>query len=252
MRIVLIGAGRLATHLGKALIANGHQVTAVYSRTMASALSLTDVIGGMATDSIAALPVEADAFILSVKDSALESLIPPLCEGREGQLLLHTAGSVPMSIFKNYARRYGVLYPLQTFSKEREVDFGEIPIFIEGSDPTIQALAVTLSTHVRQLSSEDRRLLHLAAVFASNFVNHCYALSADVLERCGLPFSVMLPLIDETARKVHQLHPLQAQTGPAVRYDENIISQQAALLSDLPLTQQLYQLLSQSIHKHNL
>ena len=112
----------------------------------------------------------------------------------------------------------------------------------------LRSLAESISDHVYELSTEQRKYLHLAAVFACNFANHCYALSADVLAQVGLPFDVMLPLIDETARKVHELHPLDAQTGPAVRYDENVMQAQQQLLGD-PLMRDIYQKMSQSIHQ---
>ena len=230
MEIVLIGRGRLATNLMPALQQAGHDVTSINSRTLE------------------ALPMEADVFIISVKDSALAEVIDRATKGREDQLFVHTAGSMPMAVFEAYARRYGVLYPMQSFSKERPVDFSEIPVFIEGTDPMIRLLAESVSRRVYECSTADRKYLHLAAVFACNFANHCYALAADVLEQHGLPFDVMLPLIDETARKVHDLHPLDAQTGPAVRYDENVIRMQAALVSD-PTVRDLYERLSQSIHQ---
>ena len=154
-----------------------------------------------------------------------------------------------MSLFEGYTSRYGVFYPMQTFSKERLVDFAEIPLFIEGDDPAIRQLAESISRRVYELSTEARKYLHLSAVFACNFVNHCYALSAALLEQHGLPFDAMLPLIDETARKVHELHPHDAQTGPAVRYDENVIRMQTALLADNPELQQIYELLSLDIHR---
>lgn len=248
MQVVLIGAGRLATQLGAALRGAGHNIMAVYSRTLAAAQTLAHVVGGSPTDQISALPLRADIFIIAVKDSALQMLIPQLVQGREDQLFVHTAGSMPMAVFEAYARRYGVLYPMQSFSKERPVDFSEIPVFIEGTDPMIRLLAESVSRRVYECSTADRKYLHLAAVFACNFANHCYALAADVLEQHGLPFDVMLPLIDETARKVHDLHPLDAQTGPAVRYDENVIRMQAALVSD-PTVRDLYERLSQSIHQ---
>ena len=100
-----------------------------------------------------------------------------------------------------------------------------------------------------ELSSEGRRYLHLAAVFACNFANHCYALSAEILAKQGLPFDAMLPLIDETARKVHELSPAKAQTGPAVRYDENVLKAQSQLLSDRPDLQELYDRMSKSIYQ---
>jgi len=247
MRIVLIGAGRLATNLGKALRRAGHDILAVYSHTQSNAEALTSVLGGTPTDSMSALPACADAFIVSIKDAALPACIPQMTEGRAGQLFLHTAGSMPMDIFAGYATRYGVFYPMQTFSKDRTVDFTGVPLFIEGTDPLIRPLAESISQRVYELSSDDRKYLHLAAVFASNFTNHCYALSAQVLEAHGLPFDVMLPLIDETARKVHELHPLDAQTGPAVRYDANVIGMQASLLDGM--SRDIYNLLSRSIHQ---
>ena len=124
---------------------------------------------------------------------------------------------------------------MQTFSKSKEVDFNEIPCFVEASDEyamsVIRQLA-TVSRRVSPMNSADRRYLHLAAVFACNFANHCYALAAEVLGQRGIPFDVMLPIIDETACKVHQLTPREAQTGPAVRYDRNVIDAQAAMIDD--------------------
>ncbi len=235
MTIVLIGRGRLATNLLPALQQAGHQVVSVNSRTLE------------------ALPPVADLFIISVKDAALTTVIAQATKGREGQLFVHTAGSMPMSLFQGHCRHYGVFYPMQTFSKQRLVDFRSLSLFVEGSDAAslsaLTALAESLSRHVYQLSSADRKYLHLAAVFACNFANHCYHLAADVLQRRGLPFDVMLPLIDETARKVHTVSPCEAQTGPAVRYDENVIRMQSEMLSYDPLTRRLYDLLSRSIHQ---
>ena len=160
-----------------------------------------------------------------------------------------------MSIWEGHAERYGVFYPMQTFSKQREVDFREIPFFIEAKKSEdvelLKAIAATLSENVYEATSEQRKSLHLAAVLICNFTNHMYALAADLLEKYNLPFDVMLPLIDETARKVHELTPLDAQTGPAVRYDENVISNHLAMLADSPALQQIYKLMSKSILEHH-
>lgn len=251
MDIVFVGAGRLATQFAKALYAKGHTIAAVFSRTMESASSLSSVVGGFPTNSIAALPLDADAFILAVKDSVLPTLITQLKEGRAERPMFHTAGSVPMSVFEG-VHHHGVIYPMQTFSKERDVDFTHLPFFIEANDDeSLQVateLATSVSDNVRQLSSEERRYLHLAAVFACNFSNHCYTLAADILEQHGVPFDVLLPLIDETTQKAHTLHPRDAQTGPAVRYDENVIAAQLQLLDDEPLMQKVYDVMSRSIH----
>ncbi len=237
MRIVVIGTGRLAWNLAPALSEAGHEVVTVNSRTLEG------------------LPFEADIFIIAVKDDALAEVIARTAKGREEQLFVHTAGSMPMTLFEGHVRHCGVFYPMQSFSKERRVDFHSIPIFLEAGDDTslatMKTLADTISDSVYELDTTGRRYLHLAAVFACNFANHCYALAADVLAKCGLPFNVMLPLIDETARKVHQLHPRDAQTGPAVRRDHNVIGMQSQLLADYPQLRCIYDLLSQSIQQND-
>lgn len=244
MNIVLIGAGNLATNLGKALKYAGHSIEQVYSHTMASAEQLASILGCSATNDLQQL-FEVEVYIISIKDAVLQSVVSTACKQHPNAVFLHTAGSMPMEIFKGEAQHYGVLYPMQTFSMDREVDFREIPLFIEGADPRIRAVAESLSAHVYELSTADRKYLHLAAVFACNFANHCYTLAADVLARKGLPFDVMLPLVDETARKVHELHPTEAQTGPAARGDINVMAAQSALLDGR--LQAIYNLMSESI-----
>ena len=233
MNVAMIGRGRVATHMSKALLKAGNGVVSVNSRTLKE------------------LPQDADVYIIAVKDSALQDVIRQLTNllktKNDAPLIVHTAGSMPLSVFEGYAENGGVFYPMQTFSMEREVDFREIPLFIEGKDKRIRELAESISEHVYELSSDDRKYLHLAAVFACNFTNHCYTLAAEVLEKKGLPFDVMLPLVDETARKVHELHPHEAQTGPAVRGDENVMNAQAALLDGR--NKEIYELLSKSIQE---
>ena len=235
MKVVIIGRGRLATNLEQALLKAGHQVTSVNSRTLEG------------------LPPVADVFVVAVADAALTDVLRAATKGRHDQLFVHTAGSMPMDVFRGLTSRYGVFYPMQTFSKERLVDFNDISLFLEAnSDASMERmkmLAATLSPHVFELDSEGRRHLHLAAVFASNFVNHCYALSAEVLKARELPFSVMLPLVDETARKVHELAPAEAQTGPAVRGDYNVMAMQAAMLADSPGVRHIYEVLSTDIQR---
>ncbi len=275
MKIVLIGAGNLATHLGKALHAAGHDMVQVFSRTMQSAETLASLLDAEPLTDIAQVRDDADVYIFSVKDSALVQLVAQLCrheadglgedgavnalrkakKGEHERVFLHTAGSMPMSVFKGMAQHYGVLYPMQTFSKQREVDFSIIPCFVEANDEfaqkQIEGLAREISGRVYQLSSEDRKYLHLSAVFACNFANHCYAISQELLEEHGIPFDVMLPLINETAAKVHEMKPKDAQTGPAVRYDENVIGKQSKLLENHPHFKKVYDSMSKSIHGLN-
>ena len=275
MKIVLIGAGNLATHLGKALRAAGHDMLQVFSRTMQSAETLASLLDAEPLTDIAQVRDDADVYIFSVKDSALLQLVAQLCrheadglvedgavnalrkakKGEHERVFLHTAGSMPLSVFKGMAQHYGVLYPMQTFSKQREVDFSIIPCFVEANDEfaqkQIEGLAREISGRVYQLSSEDRKYLHLSAVFACNFANHCYAISQELLEEHGIPFDVMLPLINETAAKVHEMKPKDAQTGPAVRYDENVIGKQSKLLENHPHFKKVYDSMSKSIHGLN-
>ena len=275
MKIVLIGAGNLATHLGKALHAAGHDMVQVFSRTMQSAETLASLLDAEPLTDIAQVRDDADVYIFSVKDSALVQLVAQLCrheadglgedgavnalrkakKGEHERVFLHTAGSMPMSVFKGMAQHYGVLYPMQTFSKQREVDFSIIPCFVEANDEfaqkQIEGLAREISGRVYQLSSEDRKYLHLSAVFACNFANHCYVISQELLEEHGIPFDVMLPLINETAAKVHEMKPKDAQTGPAVRYDENVIGKQSKLLENHPHFKKVYDSMSKSIHGLN-
>ncbi|KAA6314006.1 Glutamyl-tRNA reductase, partial [termite gut metagenome] len=209
--IVFVGAGNLATNLAKALYRNGFRILQVYSRTELSARTLAEAIQADYTTRLHELSVNASLYIVSLTDSAFVELLPEIIAGKEHALWVHTAGSIPISVWEGYAKRYGVLYPLQTFSKQREVDFRNIPLFIEAANERdtkyLQSLAAILSGKVYEANSEQRKNLHLAAVFACNFVNHLYALSAGLLEKYHLPFDVLLPLIDETARKVHELSP---------------------------------------------
>ena len=149
------------------------------------------------------------------------------------------------------SERRGVFYPMQTFSRFRLVDFSDIPIFIEASGADdlklLRQLAERLSGSVYELSSADRQYLHVAAVFASNFSNHCYRLSEKVLEKHGIPFSVMLPLIDEVTAKVHGASPRDAQTGPARRNDANVIAKHLEMLADDEDIRRIYELMTNSI-----
>lgn len=253
MKITFVGAGNLATNLAKAMRGAGNEILQVYSRTMSSASALAGMVGAEAVDDIRRVNEGADIYIVSVKDSVLSDVVSVLCGHVSCGLFVHTAGSIPADVFKNKAQRYGVLYPMQSFSKQKEVDFSNIPFFIEANNEAdtqfLHDLSATLSERVYRLDSVARKHLHLAAVFACNFANHCYELSAEVLRRYSIPFDVMLPLIDETARKVHTVSPAEAQTGPAVRFDENVIGMQRMLLEDAPRLREIYDLMSRSIHE---
>ena len=192
MRKTLIGAGNLATHLGMALAVAGNTIEQVYSRTMQSATRLAALLGCEAQTEIGNINTDSDVYVLSVSDSALPQIVPQLCAGRDGGIFVHTAGSIPADIFRGHARHYGVVYPMQTFSKDARLDFRKIPCFIEASDDgtlgVLQTMCREISDSVVPLGSDDRKYLHLAAVFASNFVNHCYNVASHIMRSLGIQF----------------------------------------------------------------
>lgn len=254
--IVFIGAGHLATNLAQALYQKGFSITQIYSRTEVSAKTLALTVRSRWTTELDQIDPQATLYIVSLRDSVLAGLLPRMTHGKRHALWVHTAGSIPMRIWEGSARRYGVLYPLQTFSKQRKVDFCDVPFFIEACCPEdamlLTSVASSLSSKVYQADSEQRKSLHLAAVFACNFTNHMYVLAFDLLKKYGLPFDVLLSLIDETARKVHDLSPSDAQTGPAVRFDRQVIAGHLQMLSGDQDVQAIYRMLSDSIHQHAL
>lgn len=255
MRVVMVGSGNVATNLSFALQKVGHEVIQVYSHNLSHAKDLAQGLGIDAyTDDLNTLS-EAELVILCVKDDALETVATRVAERYQTEetppIVVHTAGSMGIDLIP--MTRRGVIYPMQTFSKSYRVDFLHIPLFVEASDPTtasiLKNLAHSLSEQVYELSSADRQYLHLAAVFCCNFANHCMDMGATVLEKHGIPFRVMLPLIDETTRKLHTLLPREAQTGPAVRRDDNVMSRQIDILrrEGEEHLATIYQLLSRNI-----
>ena len=256
MNIVLIGAGNVATHLGQTLVKAGHQILQVYSRTETSAAELAKKVNASHTTQLHEVNSTADLYLVMLKDSVLGEILPELVTCNPDALFVHTAGSVPMNIWQGLTSRYGVLYPMQTFSKARAVDFRQVHFFIEANNTAdlelLKALANGISSYVFEASSEQRKYLHLSAVFACNFTNHMYAICNELLTAHGLPFSSMFPLIDETARKVHLLNPKEAQTGPAQRNDMNVMEKQETLLKNDasvndPAIAEIYRLISQHI-----
>jgi len=247
--VTLVGAGNLATRLGVALKKAGIEILQVYSRTEESARALAEKLDAAHTTNIDDITLDADLTIFALKDDILESLLSRIdCRGK---LIAHTAGSLPMSVLAGHSEKHGVFYPLQTFSKQRDVNFKEIPICIEGVNTAIvdelSELASKLSNKVERINSAQRQSLHLAAVFVCNFVNHFYYLGHQVVQKYGVDFELLKPLIRETADKVMEIDPYDAQTGPAKRFDETIINKHLKFLSDQPELKEIYSFVSRSI-----
>ena len=254
MKVIMVGAGNLSVNLSVAMCnLPEFEIIQVYSRTIASAAMLAKKIGCKATNDLSKVDDGADLYIFALKDDALPGVAKQLCGRIKNGVFVHTAGSVPMSVFGGEASCYGVVYPMQTFSKEKEVKLETVPFFIEASDDcTFKMLYNTfrlLSRNVFRLSSESRLYLHVAAVFACNFSNYCYFIASDLLKSNGIDFDVMLPLIEETALKVHNMLPEDAQTGPAARNDRRVIDEHLKLLARSPSYAQIYEIMSNGISK---
>lgn len=194
----------------------------------------------------------ADVYIYAVRDEALAEVVAQV-HVPERALHLHTSGTMPMAVFGEDKPHAGIFYPFQTFSKAHLIeDFSTVPIFFEarGIDDVsaVYSLALTITSHVYEANQHDRERLHVAGVFANNFSNLMYTLAADILRDTHIPFSALLPLIDETAAKVHTLSPHDAQTGPARRGDENVMQHHLSLLTTAD-QRELYRLLSALIQK---
>lgn len=249
--ITLIGAGNLATRVGLALHEAGIVITQVYSRTEESASCLAEKLQTGFTTIPSEINTQSDLLLVAIKDDAIMELLGQM--NVEKSFIAHTAGSVPMSFLTRYSSNCGVFYPLQTFSINREVDFSEIPICIEANTfkgvKLLEELALRISKKVRKIDSDKRESLHLAAVFSCNFVNHFYHLGNKILANEGLDFELLKPLIEETAAKVMELNPEEAQTGPAVRFDESIINKHLRMLEGQEELKKIYSFVSESIHQ---
>ncbi|MCX6305660.1 MAG: DUF2520 domain-containing protein [Bacteroidetes bacterium] len=250
--IVIIGAGRLATHLGVAFYKHGLNVVQVYNRTPERGIRLAEKIGAAFTDKIREIESTADLYILAVSDSTIEELAHKL--QLDNKLVVHTSGTVEIDILAPISKNTGVFYPVQTFTNNRRVDFRGIPLCIEAnsaaSEELLTELAKKLSQHVYSLASDKRRLLHLGAVFASNFTNFMYAVSEELLLSGEIPFNLLEPLIIQTVRNINHGNLIQSQTGPAVRGDMKVLETHRALLSGHPDYLEIYNLITQNIIKH--
>ncbi len=247
--VVILGSGNVATHLFKAFNkVDSININQWYSRRIDAITSYKNDVE--IVDDLTLIK-DADVYILAVSDDAISELSSQL--PFENKLVLHTSGSVSVyDIDKKHKR--GVFYPLQTFSKEAEIDFEHVPICIETIDkksyPIIKELALAIGSPTKKVNSDQRKVLHLAAVFVNNFTNQLYRIGHEITESQGAEFDLLKPLILETAKKVQELSPFKAQTGPAKRNDQKTIRKHLKLLGNQH-HEAIYQLLTTSIqHTH--
>ena len=248
IKVVLIGSGNVAQHLIKAFAKSAIiDVIQVFSRQKEAVTSLLD--SNKITDNFNDL-AEADLYIIAVSDDAIATVSSQL--PFENRLVVHTSGSVPLDALDNKNRK-GSFYPLQTFSKKAEVDFSQIPVFLESENEAdfelLQKVANIISHKVYKINSEQRKALHVSAVFVNNFVNHLYQIGNEICIKNNVPFEVLKPLILETANKVMKLSPKEAQTGPAIRNDKQTIASHLDFLLD-ENQKNIYKTLTQSIQNN--
>lgn len=253
MKIVLLGAGNVATHIGIALKETNAQLLQVYSRSFESAKTLGEKLAVDYCCNVDELNKTADVYLYAVKDDTLSELI------KQTKILngvhVHTAGSVKMDVFNGYVKNYGVLYPLQTFSKDKSVRFSEVPLFIESNNSFANEMIVRVAHMLSALvyeniDSEKRKILHLSAVFACNFTNYMYVVADELLQTIKLDYNVLLPLIKETTNKLNYLSPREAQTGPAARKDEKTIKKHIEWLQNNHDAKNMYELISKNIERN--
>lgn len=250
-RVVIIGSGNVATSLAHGLAAHC-RIEQIYSRTLAHAQCLANAVRCTnVTDDLQALVMDADAYVVAVRDDAIVGIIAAIPDN--GALWLHTSGSKPISLFEGHRARYGVMWPMQSFSREIVQPLDNVHFFVEGSDDValqeLTALGSLLSRHIMAANSDQRRWLHIASVFSCNFANHLWTLADELLASQGLPFEALKPLIRTTVEKLDCLNPARSQTGPAVRHDRQVIDSHLAMLDGDK--REIYEMISQSIMNRN-
>lgn len=247
MEVVLIGSGNVATILGKLIASKGHHIVQVISHKLVNAESLAPQLHAVAAD-FNTIKKDADIYIMAVKDHAISVVSEKL--RLPDRLVLHTSGTLTKEILQKISNRFGVIWPLQTIRKETEY-IPAMPFIIDGNTAEvteeIAAFAKSLHQQVSVADDEQRKKLHIAAVFTSNFVNHFYALAEDFCHKEQLDFSLLIPIIGETAHRIETHSPSVVQTGPAVRGDIVTIEKHLRALEVHPYLRKLYLRLSNSI-----
>ena len=246
MKTVIIGSGKVAYHLAKAFHQNHIEVSQIFGRNENDLKAISDELNiPFSTTNIA----DADLYIICVNDDSIAEVSKMIT--KENCLVAHSSGSLPKEILQGNYRKAS-FYPLQTFSKSKELDYSEIPFFIEAENESdieiLKILASKISKNVMESDYEKRKYIHLTAVFACNFVNHLFARAKEISDSQDIPFNYFLPLIDETVSKIHEIDPKLAQTGPAVRNDARILKIHESLISDEEHLK-IYQTMNESIKK---
>jgi predicted short-subunit dehydrogenase-like oxidoreductase (DUF2520 family) len=253
-KITIVGAGRVATHLAKRLKTKGLQVSQVVNRSAEHAAGLAKILGTQWTDQWHEINPETDWLILAVRDDAVQEVASNIAPYLKNALVTHTSGATPGHILSASFDRFGVFYPLQSFSAERQPGWSKIPFCVDANSAEdvlfLKKMAKVIGNLVYQVNDSQRAVLHVAAVFANNFANHCFSVAEKILDEADLPFEMLQPLMEETIAKAIQDSPARMQTGPAVRGDRETLESHIRLLANHPAWQQMYQLISEDIRNN--
>ena len=251
MRISFIGSGNVATHLALAFYERGHAVEQVWSRNIDHANLLASRVEARPVSNLDKLLGNADAFVLAIPDDALFTLAGELRLGNV--LVLHTSGATSIQVLKHCSTRYGVLWAPQSFVRDTAMDYSELPFCIEGSDARteeeIAALAGTVSPHIFHTTHEQRQYVHLAAVFVNNFTNGLYAVAQQVCHEQNVPFEILYPIIQTTARRAQWGDVRYQLTGPAVRNDRKTIDSHRRLLAQDKQLLEVYDMMTDLVQR---
>lgn len=251
MNIVILGSGNIATHFAHNFHRQGHHISQVYSKQKANAQALAFAVEAEAIDDLIAVRKDADLYVLAISDAAIIPVIEQLSSTLAG-LIVHCSGATDIDVLQKFGQ-YGVIYPPQTISKNQKTDFSFIPFCIEGNSMAtcnrLMELMLAIAPKSIPCSSQQRLAIHIASVFANNFSNVLYQISQDILEKQGLTFDLIKPIILETAQKVQTNLPKDVQTGPAIRNDRITIEKHLDFISNQEDWKQIYQLLTQEIVK---
>jgi predicted short-subunit dehydrogenase-like oxidoreductase (DUF2520 family) len=252
--VVIIGAGNVAWHLGKALQKKKINILQVAGRTIESTRELAGALKTNSTLDFKSINPDADLYIIAVSDDSIDETIKNL--NLSEQLVVHTAGSIPLSVFEKQYINYGVFYPLQTLTKTRNIHFEDVPVCIEANTQEnadkLLHLAGLISQKTLLIDSEKRATLHLAAVFACNFVNHMYSIADQIIKKQKIDFTLLHPLIIETSLKMLEMKPTEAQTGPALRNNTRVMQKHLEMLKKYPEIEEIYHVLSNNIRNIKL
>lgn len=255
MKVSFIGAGRMAHQLGRAIFQSGHQIVQVYNRSADRGHGLSSQLEATYVDNLVDLDEPTDVLIIAVSDDVIATIAAMLSVERFADtIVVHTSGSVNLGVLDRFVE-YGSFYPFQSMTIGQDLDFTKVPTLINASSDQglekLESLAYDLSEKVYKVSDDQRGQIHLAGVFCNNFTNHMFTIAKDLLTQNGLEFDILKPLISNTLSKIIEIDPIDAQTGPALRNDQDVIERHLQKLERDTHTKAIYELITHSIQRRH-